>query len=235
MQQVNLLNNIPVKKEYYSSLHFFMVCLGVCLLLCLISFYKVIRYSITYAEYVDMKSKREQAMKSLEKVATQYPIISREKNLVKSVSELNKQLNKRVNVYKTLTKAELTTGFSSYLQALSTYVPSTVSLSHIYISQQDNNVVLMGKAIKGVTVSEMVQALYKDNRFKTSRFQEYDIREETDGVSFQVATKAFHYEFTKKEDENSDESPQKKEEKTASIEDSGSSEQLKGFLEKLVK
>ncbi len=234
MQQVNLLNNIPVKKEYYSSLHFFMVCLGVCLFLCLISFYKVIRYSITYAEYVEMKSKREQAMKSLEKVATQYPIISREKNLVKSVSELNKQLNKRVNVYKTLTKAELTTGFSSYLQALSSYVPSTVSLSHIYISQQAGNVVLMGKAMQGVTVSEMVKALYKDNRFKTSRFQEYDIREEPDGVSFQIATKNLHYEFTKKEEENV-ESSEKEEAKTVSKQDSDSSQQLKGLLEKFIK
>lgn len=232
MQRVNLLNNIPVKKEYYSSAHFFLVCGSFLLLLGLVSCYNLVRYTMTYSQYTNIKHKREQAMHSLEKVAVKYPTIAREKNLIQAVSSLNSELNKKNTIYKTITKLELTSGFSPYLQALALYVPSTVSLSHIYVSQRDSNIVLLGKALQGLTVSKMVQDLYKNKRFQSNRFQEYDIRELEDGVSFQIATKTFHYEIEKKEE---NETASKNTTKAALKQSSDSRESINGILENYIK
>jgi len=209
MQNIDFLSKLPKKSSLFTAVHFLLICGGVTLLLAVITGVKFTQYGLKHRELTKLRSDRETATRALQTVALKSPILYREKDLAKSVSGLNQHLNRRVGVYKALTKSELVQGFSTYLYALSKYVPGSVSLKNIYISQKDENIVLLGDAATPVSVSVMVKALKKDNLFKLHHFNEYEIQENKETVRFQLATKAFQYELEKDEEKTDDEDSDK--------------------------
>lgn len=221
MQNIDFLSKLPKSSSLFTALHFFLICGGFTLLLAIISGVKFTQYGLKHRELTKLRNEREVAVKELQTVALQSPIIYREKDLAKSVGDLSQHLSRRIAVYKALTKSELVQGFSTYLYALSQYVPGSVSLKNIYISQKDENIVLLGDAATPVSVSVMVKALKKDPLFKLHHFNEYEIQENKETVQFQLATKSFHYEL------------EKDEEKTVDDEDSEESSGDEGTVEKV--
>ncbi len=208
MQQVNFLKRIVVKKEPFNTSEFFLVCLGFFIILSLVSSYKFVRYLFQLSSYASLQQEEQVLHREINQLAIEHPIIAKERDLLSRVHQLNDQLIDRINVYKRLTKAELKTGFSSYLTILSQKVPSSVSLERIYISQEKNNIVLKGVAYKPNSVTEMVAALYAVPLFKVNPFQKYDIITAKNKVIFQIASNTYRYEVQPEISEKKDKSNQ---------------------------
>lgn len=201
MQQVNLLQGLIKPKIIFSANQILLLCVSFLGLLLCVSGVKLAYFGWQYFQYIELTNEKSTATQQFQSLARQYPVIARDKGIVDTVNTLSAQYNQKLNAYDLVTQARLVQGFSPYMQALATYVPASISLSHILINQKTGNMVLKGQARKPVSVSKMIDALYKSEQFKRKHFKLYALDEGTHIVKFEVATKEFHYRSLEEEAE----------------------------------
>lgn len=191
-QNINLLLVLPQRSKWDLTAKRMLQIIAVwVVLLVLYSMFSVWLANKTENKLAALKTKKETMTKQLMELAVKNPPLAKDENLAREIKDLTTTVETKQKLIKTLSGFRSSSaGFSSYLEALSEYIPDNVWLKSINVGENGEAIALKGSALSSALVPQFVEALKKSPVFKDVRFGTFTVTTSEEGkkVNFILRT-----------------------------------------------
>jgi Tfp pilus assembly protein PilN len=191
MQQINLLDKLPQKKEILPA-NVLILCLGAVLTLLLtISIGVEIVTSVRYYKFKQSERDKKRQATTLQQLARKFPLIAGEKTIKEKINGLSLTLEQKKQIWESISRISLRQGFSLYLKDLSYHVPQGVWLTSITINQDKGEISLIGSSVSAALIPVLMKNLSQSPSFKDKLLNVFlfDKVKKTNIINFEIANK----------------------------------------------